>query len=436
MVRRSILILCAFLLLLVLLSFLYVKFDLVVQNHGGKYPVYDTNTGRGYDTIQAAVDAPETSIGNTISVEPGIFHGHIVLRKAVFLIGHDWQDTILDGDGNGSVVTIESSAWIDGFTIENGSIGIATESSSNGGIVDSAVELNEEGIQFFGSDNWTISNNSITSNYDTSLVLNDSDSNTIDKNVISNNYLNIHDTVEMYNSSHNDISDNSLTDNQAIAILLSDGSSYNNVSKNLLMNNLGGIELVGSCDHNMIDWNSIIVNETMIGLTSSIWIRQSEFNTVYANEITSNRTSSSYKPPYVDGVGLSESTNNIIASNNVSLMDTGVGFHFSCENNSVFDNTIIRNGHGVDFSEGVSDQNMIYSNNFIENMEQVHNSLSKNIWDDGYPTGGNYWSDFQARYPNATEIDSSGVWNTAYVIDSNNTDRYPLKSQITQKFNP
>jgi hypothetical protein len=49
-----------------------------------------------------------------------------------------------------------------------------------------------------------------------------------------------------------------------------------------------------------------------------------------------------------------------------------------------------------------------------------------NVWDNGYPSGGNYWRDYQTRYPNATEIDSSGIWNTPYVIDANNTDRYPL----------
>jgi hypothetical protein len=49
-----------------------------------------------------------------------------------------------------------------------------------------------------------------------------------------------------------------------------------------------------------------------------------------------------------------------------------------------------------------------------------------NVWDDGYPSGGNYWSDYQTTYPNASEIDSSGIWNTPYVIDANNTDHYPL----------
>jgi hypothetical protein len=51
---------------------------------------------------------------------------------------------------------------------------------------------------------------------------------------------------------------------------------------------------------------------------------------------------------------------------------------------------------------------------------------STNTWDNGYPSGGNYWSNYRTTYPNAVENDSSAIWNTPYVINVNNTDRYPL----------
>jgi hypothetical protein len=56
----------------------------------------------------------------------------------------------------------------------------------------------------------------------------------------------------------------------------------------------------------------------------------------------------------------------------------------------------------------------------------VHSDGSPNTWDNGYPSGGNYWSDYRTTYPSAVENDSSALWNTPYVIDVNNTDRYPL----------
>jgi hypothetical protein len=33
---------------------------------------------------------------------------------------------------------------------------------------------------------------------------------------------------------------------------------------------------------------------------------------------------------------------------------------------------------------------------------------------------------YQSKYPNATEVDASGIGNTPYVVDVNNTDYYPL----------
>jgi len=54
-----------------------------------------------------------------------------------------------------------------------------------------------------------------------------------------------------------------------------------------------------------------------------------------------------------------------------------------------------------------------------------------NVWDDGYPSGGNYWSDYEDRYPDADEMDNSGIWDTPYVIDSNDQDRYPLMNPLT-----
>jgi hypothetical protein len=56
----------------------------------------------------------------------------------------------------------------------------------------------------------------------------------------------------------------------------------------------------------------------------------------------------------------------------------------------------------------------------------IERSGYANFWDNGYPSGGNYWSDYKEKYPNATELDESGIWSTPYVIDENNTDNYPL----------
>jgi len=35
---------------------------------------------------------------------------------------------------------------------------------------------------------------------------------------------------------------------------------------------------------------------------------------------------------------------------------------------------------------------------------------------------GNYWSGYEERYPNATEIDGTGIWDKPYEIDADNID--------------
>ena len=55
-----------------------------------------------------------------------------------------------------------------------------------------------------------------------------------------------------------------------------------------------------------------------------------------------------------------------------------------------------------------------------------HHSPYANFWDVSYPSGGNYWSDYEDRYPDAKGLNDSGKWDTPYIIDENNQDNYPL----------
>jgi parallel beta-helix repeat protein len=113
----------------------------------------------------------------------------------------------------------------------------------------------------------------------------------------------------------------------------------------------------------------------------------------------------------------------------VSLNDIADNTQFgvyllSSSNCTVTRNNITNNNCGVFLIS--SSGSKFFHNNFKNNAQQAYSYSSTNAWDDGYPSGGNCWSDYQTRYPNATEIDSSGIWNTSYVIDANNIDRYPL----------
>jgi hypothetical protein len=62
-------------------------------------------------------------------------------------------------------------------------------------------------------------------------------------------------------------------------------------------------------------------------------------------------------------------------------------------------------------------------NSFLANVDHVWLQVSGviDIWDDGYPLGGNYWSNY-----NGTDEDADGIGDTPYVIDASNQDNYPL----------
>jgi hypothetical protein len=83
-----------------------------------------------------------------------------------------------------------------------------------------------------------------------------------------------------------------------------------------------------------------------------------------------------------------------------------------------------------------SSNNEIFHNTFADNTVQVSISMSAaNVWDDGYPSGGNYWSSYagvdknSGPYQNVTGSD--GIGDTPHAIATNNIDRYPLMKPWT-----
>jgi hypothetical protein len=74
--------------------------------------------------------------------------------------------------------------------------------------------------------------------------------------------------------------------------------------------------------------------------------------------------------------------------------------------------------------------NVFFHNNFIDYSKKVYSFNSVNRWDNGYPSGGNYWSDYTGvdvkSGPDQDLPGSDGMGDTPYTIDADNIDRYPL----------
>jgi parallel beta-helix repeat protein len=114
---------------------------------------------------------------------------------------------------------------------------------------------------------------------------------------------------------------------------------------------------------------------------------------------------------------------NIVA--NTIISNTYAGVYISGGNNNTFHgNTIAYNVLGAWIGSAGTTPNTFYLNNFINNTNQVRDFGSSN-WDNSSIEKGNFWSDYEEWYPNATENYSLGVWNTPYA-QWGIIDHYPL----------
>jgi parallel beta-helix repeat protein len=163
-----------------------------------------------------------------------------------------------------------------------------------------------------------------------------------------------------------------------------------------------------------------VISQNDMGLS----MYYSEQNAVYGNNLTSSWCA----------LYLYYSEQNAIYGNNFTNSGSGGALQLvRSANNSIFENNIKNNLRGVVTVESYG--NLLYHNNFENNAEQVYDKayenpqrqLSANFWDDGYQSGGNYWSDYAD-----VDLNKDGIWDNPYVIDTNNTDHYPLVNPWTE----
>ncbi|MGO8807057.1 MAG: right-handed parallel beta-helix repeat-containing protein [Candidatus Bathyarchaeia archaeon] len=132
---------------------------------------------------------------------------------------------------------------------------------------------------------------------------------------------------------------------------------------------------------------------------------------------------------YVNGGNSNNISNNVLEKN-----QNGLGF-VDTSNNLIVGNTVLGGpnyyhmyGEGIYFED--ASNNTIYHNNFENNLgSQAQSYNSTNHWDNGYPSGGNYWG-----YQTGKEIGGTGISDTPYAIDSQNKDRYPLTQPFLSSF--
>jgi len=173
---------------------------------------------------------------------------------------------------------------------------------------------------------------------------------------------------------------------------------------------------------------SNMLSENILG----IYMSYSDNNILSCNKVTGGTV-----PSGLAGIALTGATGNTIRKNVVSdnqfeliINGTGAGIYLelSSNNNTIIQNTIRSNKCGISLM--FCDNNTIYHNSLVKNTRQVLSLDSINTWNDDYPSGGNYWSDYNGtdKYsgPLQNVTGSDGIGDTPYRIDENNQDNYPL----------
>jgi parallel beta-helix repeat protein len=123
-----------------------------------------------------------------------------------------------------------------------------------------------------------------------------------------------------------------------------------------------------------------------------------------------------------DGVRMIQTgTGNNVFERNI-LSGNSDGIHLTFAGGNTFDrNEITGNARGLYLESGVSN-NKLYHNNIAGNTVSIVSATTHaNVWDDGYPSAGNYWSNYAG-----TDANHDGIGDTPYAIDALNQDRYPL----------
>src|SRR5271157_4709250 len=365
-------------------------------------------------SVQTADNITYALTGNISAAADGI----VIERDNIVLNGAGYTMTG-SGSGNGIDLINVNGVIIKNANIENFDCGVYLESSSNKTTNGDAVVSNVEGIGLDYSVNNTVSGNNITANGGHGVYLYNSVSNRVTGNNVANNV----GGVGLDYSVNNTVSGNNVTANNGDGVTL--GSSSNNTvtENNVEENNAYGVHF-DSSSNNSISGNNITANNW-----NGIRLDSSSNSCVCGNTITANS---------VYGVGLYISSNCSVSGNNIANNGYGIGLDSGSNGNSISGNKLNANyGHGIGLFS--SSNNTIFHNNFVNNGFQVYStSDSTNAWDGGYPSGGNYWSDYNGtdlktgRYQN--ENGSDGIGDTPYIIDSSNWDNFPLMG-ILSEFN-
>ncbi len=136
------------------------------------------------------------------------------------------------------------------------------------------------------------------------------------------------------------------------------------------------------------------------------------------------------------GVDVLRSSNTRVVGNLVQADQTAINVEYSTDETIVL-NEVRGSAAGIMV---VAVGARVYHNALVNNTRQGYQSYPGLPWDDGYPSGGNYWSDYTGvdvmSGPNQNFVGSDGIGDTPVTFQYVGVDRYPLMRPHTPANEP
>jgi parallel beta-helix repeat protein len=360
---------------------------------------------------------------------------------------YDAQLVGINLDGDTSNCTISNNTVLscyDGIDVHvNKYTGVAP---ANVTVSDNFVQdCSEGGIGLSGGiQNSTVLNNTVEDSLIGIFLVNDGGTelapydNLIEGNTLSNNngtnllYLGQTDIGDTQPSYTNTFRGNNLTNTQSSNLMIwswnlgafmqeIDTSNIANNQKIYYLTNLSNVEvdpsnLPDASSLTLVDCNGITVKDFNFSQNNDGLILAGSTGCALTNITVANNQIYLMNDMNADELG----------PNNGGPAYGGLSLVYST-NNTINESTMYNNTCGVWLCW--SNGNIFYDNNFINNNYQVFNGMafpttpSTCSWNNTIE--GNYWSDYNGSY-----INQDGIGDTPYIIDSSNTDHYPLMGML------
>lgn len=335
--------------------------------------------------LQQAIDKAKPD--SKLTLPAGVYRGNIVIDKPLILDGKD-QKAIIEGDGNGTVITIRSNR----VTIKNLTIRHSGEEHER---VDAGISLkkveqchilrNKITDCLFGIDMAETTHSDIVGNYITSKPF----------------ALGLRgDGIRLWYSNDNHLSDNHLYKSRDFVIWYSHG--------NLIEKNSG--EYGRYSLHFMYTGKNIVRDNTYKHNSVGIFFMYSQDTIATGNTIENSLGTTGL------GIGLKDASNFTLRDNTIIYCARGLFIDRSPfqpdTNNTISGNRIIYNSEGIHF-HSLSLNNIFTGNTFKGNIENVINDsyntkITQNRFD------GNYWDDYEGFDKNRDGIGDGAYHYYAY----------------------